>query len=73
MLNDFADYNPVAVASQALMGMNGDRYTAEILETEMLSEQSYNEICENIAFNGKDSIVKHFGIFHWYYMKGKRA
>ena len=72
-MSDYAEHNPVEVASQALMGMNGDRYAAEILETGILSEESYKEVCEMIKFNGKNSVINHFGIFHWYYMKGKGA
>lgn len=60
----------VKEAFGALMGINGDRYIKEIIEDKMLSQRSYDAICENIKFNSKDSVVKYFGLVHYYYLQG---
>jgi len=56
-------------AFQSLMGVNGDCYVQEILEHHMLSLRSYEAICDNIKYNSRDSIVKYFGIVHYYYLQ----
>ncbi len=53
-----------------LMGINGDRFVKEIIETGGLSKASYDIISDNISYNGKESVVEHFGLVHWYYLQG---
>lgn len=53
-----------------MMGINGDPFIEEILTTGMLSESSYQAICNNIQYNSKDSICQYFGIVHYYYLVG---
>ena len=55
-----------------LMGINGDKFITEIYNTNKLSQSSYNAICDNISFNSRNSIEKHFGLIHWYYLQGKK-
>jgi len=58
-------------AFQSLMGINGDKYIDEINMTEQLCQSSYDAICANIKFNSKESIVKYFGLVHYYYLQSK--
>jgi hypothetical protein len=57
-------------AFSALMGVNGDEYVAEIHSTGCLSESSYKAICNNIQYNSQSSVIKYFGLVHWYYLQG---
>lgn len=60
-------------AFSSLMGMSGDYFVEEILKTGVLSRSSYDIICDNISYNGENSVVKYFGLVHWYYLKGTKA
>lgn len=60
----------IKITFSTLMGINGDKYAQEIFDTNVLSQSSYNAICENIKFNSKDSIIAHFGLVHYYYLQG---
>ena len=64
--------NELEIAFSSLMGENGFTFIKEINETGMLKQSSYNTICDNISFNGRDSIVKYFGLVHYYYLQGKK-
>jgi hypothetical protein len=58
-------------AFQSLMGINGDSFVGEIIANGNLSERSYNAICDNIQHNSMESIIKYFGVVHYYYLQGK--
>jgi len=60
------------IVFQALMGINGDDYVEEISNTGKLCQTSYEMICDNIQYNSKESIIKHFGLVHYYYLQGKK-
>ena len=66
-----AEEQRLTTAFARLMGENGDQFVTEILNTGELSASSYRIICNNVFFNGRNSIVDHFGIVHWYYLKRK--
>jgi len=59
----------IEIAFSRLMGENGDKYVDEIINTKMLKESSYKTICDNISYNGKESITKYFGLVHYYYLQ----
>ena len=65
------EQNEIIEAFQSLMGMNGDSFIKEIFITGKLSQMSYDIICDNISYNGKNSVTKHFGLVHWYYLQNK--
>ena len=68
-----SDHSLVIEAFNTLMGMNGDRFAQEIIDTGILSQMSYDLISANIAFNGKSSVCKYFGVVHWYYLRGLKV
>lgn len=72
-MNNFTEeeQNNITDAFQSLMGMNGDVFRKEIFTTGKLSQRSYDIICDNISYNGKDSVINHFGLVHWYYLESK--
>ncbi len=59
----------IKIAFSRLMGENGDKFVDEIINTKMLKESSYKTICDNISYNGKESITKYFGLVHYYYLQ----
>jgi hypothetical protein len=65
------EQNEIIEAFQSLMGMNGDSFIKEIFITGKLSQMSYDIICDNISYNGKNSVTKYFGLVHWYYLQNK--
>lgn len=60
-------------AFSALMGMNGNQFAGEIISTGVLSQRSYELVCDNISYNGQRSIEKYFGLVHFYYLQSKRV
>lgn len=66
-----AQEDEIIEAFQSLMGMNGDSFRKEIFTTGKLSQKSYDIICDNISYNSKESVMKYFGLVHWYYLQGK--
>ena len=71
-ITDLDEIMAIQVAFQTLMGMNGDQFAIEVIRTGKICEHDYKRICNNIAYNGKDSIVKYFGLVHYYYLNGKQ-
>lgn len=65
---DTTEQKQIAEALSALMGVNGDKYIDEILETGELKELSYQSICSNIYYNGRASIVRYMGLVYYYYL-----
>lgn len=61
-------HREIAEAFQNMMGINGDSYVQEILETGKLSPNSFEEISDNVSYNSRESVCKYFGIV-WYYAK----
>lgn len=57
-------------ALRSLMGVNGDPFIKEVVDTGCLSKRSYDLITDNISYNGGESVVKYFGLIHWYYLQG---
>ena len=68
----YGAFDNVKKAFNELMGMNGDVYIKEIIDTGSLCPKSYAVICGNILFNGKESIIKHFGLVHYYSLQPKK-
>lgn len=50
-----------------LMGMNGDTFVEEIYKTGKLSDKSYEIICDNVSYNGADSVIEHMGLVYYYH------
>lgn len=63
--------NSIKEAFSLLMGESGNYFAEEVITTGKLSQNSYNAVCDNIQFNGKQSIQKYFGLIHWYYLQSK--
>lgn len=61
-----SDCRAIRKAFQMLMGINGDRYADEIVNTGALSPKSYSEVCENVSYNGQFSVFQYFGVIQWY-------
>jgi hypothetical protein len=65
------EQDEIIEAFQCLMGTNGDSFKKEIFTTGKLKQSSYEVICDNISYNGKNSVSKYFGLVHWYYLQSK--
>lgn len=70
-IQELTEDEKVMQAFMDLMGINGKPFAKEISETGKLSDRSYEIICDNVKFNDQKSIVEHFGLVHYYYLKGK--
>lgn len=64
--------NRIRQAFNVLMGANGDDYSDYAQENRVITAQQYEEICENVSYNGEESVIEHFGVIHWLYLQGQR-
>lgn len=71
-ITDPKEIRLIKQAFQNLMGINGDPFVQEIIETGMLSPRSYKLITENVYYNGEESVKAHFGLVYWYEMQYRR-
>ncbi len=60
------DIKQLEEAFQTLMGINGDPFVKEIIETGTLSDRSVAIIEDNIQYNGRRSICKYYGYIYYY-------
>lgn len=49
-------------AVYSLIGGKGKEIVEEIYLTNMLSEESYRFICNDVLYNGSSSVIKYFGV-----------
>ena len=61
-------YRKLIIALSELCGDMGRRTAVRIAEGKF-SKEDYDAICENIEKNKSKSIIKHFGIVHYFYLK----
>ena len=66
------DYKRIREGFQSLMGINGDPFVAEIINTGALSPRSYAIITDNVSYNGQFSVMEHFGMVQWYHYQYAR-
>lgn len=61
------DQYEVRAALDNLMGIDGNEYAEEIINTGRLSMESFKRIKEKTIFNSRTSVIENFGIIQYYY------